>query len=214
MTIGQQALPLHPTMRDPRTGERLRAFYRTRRGQLVWPIMGAADDPPAIPPADPPPIPPVDTPKPAGDDEPLGEAGKKALAAERARATSAEKELARYRKAEQDKADAEKSELQKAVEARETAEKKAAEADLRALRLEVAQDKGLTATQAKRLVGSTREELETDADELLSAFPAPAKDADPKPRGPKPDPSQGPKGEPKVRPTSLGAAVKQALSKS
>lgn len=38
----------------------------------------------------------------------------------------------------------------------------------RALRAEIANAKGLTPTQAKRLVGETREELEADADELLA----------------------------------------------
>src|SRR5213075_3263225 len=35
-------LPLHPTLKDPRTGEPLRAFYRTKRGELVWPVMGGS----------------------------------------------------------------------------------------------------------------------------------------------------------------------------
>ena len=39
---------------------------------------------------------------------------------------------------------------------------------MRALRAEVSNAKGLTPTQAKRLVGATREELEADADELLA----------------------------------------------
>lgn len=39
------------------------------------------------------------------------------------------------------------------------------------LRAEVAAEKGLTAAQAKRLSGSSKEELEADADELLEAFP-------------------------------------------
>jgi hypothetical protein len=38
------------------------------------------------------------------------------------------------------------------------------------MRLEVAALKGLTPKQAQRLVGSTVEELEADADELLSSF--------------------------------------------
>lgn len=46
-----------------------------------------------------------------------------------------------------------------------------AAAEARALRAEVATAKGLTAAQAKRLAGSTREELEADADEILEAFP-------------------------------------------
>ena len=51
------------------------------------------------------------------------------------------------------------------------AEKRAAAAEERALRLEVAAAKGLTPSQAKRLVGSSREDLEADADEILEAFP-------------------------------------------
>jgi uncharacterized protein involved in type VI secretion and phage assembly len=47
-------------------------------------------------------------------------------------------------------------------------ERQARESESRALRAEVANAKGLTPNQAKRLVGSTREELEADADELLA----------------------------------------------
>ena len=50
------------------------------------------------------------------------------------------------------------------------AERRAEEAELRAMRMEVAADKGLSAKQAKRLQGATREELESDADELLADF--------------------------------------------
>ena len=46
-------------------------------------------------------------------------------------------------------------------------EKQAKASEDRALRAEIANAKGLTASQAKRLIGSTREELEADADELL-----------------------------------------------
>jgi hypothetical protein len=46
-------------------------------------------------------------------------------------------------------------------------ERQAQEAETRAMRAEVANAKGLTPNQAKRLVGATREELEADADELL-----------------------------------------------
>jgi hypothetical protein len=128
---------------------------------------------------------------PAGEvaDEPLGDAGKRALQAERKKASELEKELARYRKAEQEKADAEKSEIQKATEAREAAEKRAAASEQRLLRLEIAAEKGLTPAQAKRLNGATREELEADADEILVDFPAAAKVGTPRP-----DPSQGARG--------------------
>lgn len=63
-----------------------------------------------------------------------------------------------------------KTELQKASDRATTSEAKTTEAELRALRLEVAMDKGLTAVQAKRLVGKTKEELEADADELIASF--------------------------------------------
>lgn len=66
--------------------------------------------------------------------------------------------------------EASKSELQKAADKAAEAEKRAAEAEQRALRMEIAHAKGLTPAQAKRLVGSTKEELETDADELLETF--------------------------------------------
>jgi hypothetical protein len=69
-----------------------------------------------------------------------------------------------------------KSDDQKLLERVEAAERKAAEADDRvgkaeanALRLSVAGDKKLPPSLAKRLSGSTREELEADADELLES---------------------------------------------
>ena len=46
-------------------------------------------------------------------------------------------------------------------------ERQAKESETRAMRAEVANAKGLTPGQARRLVGATREELEADADELL-----------------------------------------------
>lgn len=66
--------------------------------------------------------------------------------------------------------DADKSESEKAAAKVADAEKRAQEAELKALRLEVAATKGLTPAQAKRLVGTTQEELEADADELLETF--------------------------------------------
>jgi hypothetical protein len=47
-------------------------------------------------------------------------------------------------------------------------ERQAKDSESRALRAEIANAKGLTPNQAKRLVGETREELEADADELLA----------------------------------------------
>jgi hypothetical protein len=74
--------------------------------------------------------------------------------------------------------DAQKSAEERATEALTNAEKRAQEAESRALRLEVASEKGLTAAQAKRLVGGTREELEADADDLLENFKPPSGDTE------------------------------------
>lgn len=58
-----------------------------------------------------------------------------------------------------------------------------------ALIASVALDKGLPAILARRLQGDSREDLETDADELLSQFQASQPSGGP--RAPRPDPSQG-----------------------
>lgn len=64
-----------------------------------------------------------------------------------------------------------RSDLEKLTARVEQAEREKAESTARALRLEVAFEKGLTPAQAKRLVGGSREELEVDADEILRDFP-------------------------------------------
>lgn len=69
--------------------------------------------------------------------------------------------------------DANKSEAQKLEERATLAEQQAAAGTREASRLRVALKKGLTETQAKRLVGDTEEELEADADELLASFITP-----------------------------------------
>lgn len=62
------------------------------------------------------------------------------------------------------------SEVEKLTAKAAEFERKAQEAERRALVAEVAHEKGLTAAQAKRLVGSSLEELQADADELLESF--------------------------------------------
>lgn len=62
--------------------------------------------------------------------------------------------------------------LQQATERAETAERLAADSAGRVFRFEIAVEKGLTAGLARRLVGSTREELEADADALLADLAA------------------------------------------
>lgn len=116
-----------------------------------------------------------DTPDPAKDD--LGDAGKRALDAERRRAREEKKradDLAARLKEFEDK---DKTESEKLTGRLTEAEQRAVRAEERAMRLEVAHAKGLTPGQAKRLVGTTVEELEADADEILAAF-APAKGDD------------------------------------
>lgn len=91
--------------------------------------------------------------------------------------------------------DATKSETDKATDRATEAEKRASSAELELARLNVALAKGLTPAQAKRLSGSTEEELTADADELLELF---KKDGD--------DDGQGPPRRPKEKLRS-GAAT-------
>lgn len=90
----------------------------------------------------------------------LGDGGKKALEAERKARRDAERKL-------------------------QTATERVAELEAAELRRDVAADRGLTAAQAARLRGTTREEMDADAEELLELL---------KPAGATPPPS--------IRPTS------------
>jgi len=111
--------------------------------------------------------PKADPPKNDPDDEPLGESGKRALERERAARKEAEakvKELEPLAAKAKELEDANKSDIDKANEKVAVAEKRAQDAELNAWRLEVATEKGLNASQAKRLVGTTKDELLADAD--------------------------------------------------
>lgn len=127
--------------------------------------------------------------KPNASTDDLGDKGKKALDEERKARRDAEKQakdLADRLKAIEDK---DKSEVERLTEQVTTLTKERDSAVHRADRLEVAVVKSLDedrakriTSAAKRLTGSTREELEADADEFLTAFAVP--DADPKPAPP------------------------------
>lgn len=113
-----------------------------------------------------------------GDDSAL----KRALRSER----KARREAERRAKANADKAskfdeleDEQRSDVEKLERKLADAERRSDEAEGKLLRLEVAVEKGLTPRQAKRLSGTTRDELEEDADELLEDFGG---------KGEKPDP--------------------------
>ena len=67
-------------------------------------------------------------------------------------------------------ADTSKTEVQKLTEKVASFEAKQAEAELRALRAEVASDLKLPKALAARLVGATKEELEADGAELLKVI--------------------------------------------
>lgn len=102
--------------------------------------------------------------------------------------------------------EAKKTNEQKLEDRATAAEKVAAEKSLEADRAIVALDKGLTASQAKRLVGSTRDELAADADELLA-------DLGSKTSGSvRADHSQGPKGN--DAPTDPAAQFALALNQA
>ncbi len=113
----------------------------------------------------------------------------------RERAKFSDYEAVAAKAAEFDKAqEASKTEVQKAADRAEKAEQELATVRSEADRNAVALAKGLTPTQAKRLVGSTREELEVDADELLKDLKA---DASNPPRAPHQKTSQSdPKDDP------------------
>lgn len=110
-----------------------------------------------------------------GDDSAsLGEGGQKALAAERKARSAAEKTATAAQKKADDLAkrlqafeDRDKTEAQRLAERAQTAESEATKAQARLLRYEVADAKKLPAKWASRLQGSTKEELEADADTLL-----------------------------------------------
>jgi hypothetical protein len=136
---------------------------------------------PAQPPADPGQQPPKPDEKPDGD-KTFTQADVDRLIADRLkRAKPADYDELRRKAGEFDKlAEANQSDVEKLTARAEKAEREHAETVARALRLEVAFDKGLTPAQAKRLVGSSREELEADADEILRDFPALKPDGRPK----------------------------------
>lgn len=138
------------------------------------------------------------------DDE-LRAAGRKALEAERAANKASKKQIADLQAKLKEYEDRDKSDAEKTAERLAQLEKDTAASRSRADRLEVALDKGLPKTLADRLRGSTREELEADADELLKLVNAQ------KPKTPKPDPSQG-HGGGDTKPTSLEEAIASAYS--
>jgi predicted RNase H-like HicB family nuclease len=77
--------------------------------------------------------------------------------------------------------ESQKTEQQKLADRAAQAERRAAEAELKVLRAEVASAKGIPTPLAQRLQGSTREELEADAEELLKTILPAQQQGKPKP---------------------------------
>jgi hypothetical protein len=155
---------------------------------------------PATPPAGDPPTPPAEGTPPADPATDANPALKKALDEERAARKDMEKQLKALEplktlaaslgvKPDQGKTDVE------TLTAQVTAmQQQMRESELRAMRLEVAAEKGLTPAQAARLAGDSREALAKDADDLKALFPGTAAGANGQPGTPAPDPSQGARG--------------------
>jgi len=109
--------------------------------------------------------------------------------------------------------DKDKSEAQKLQERAEAAEQKLAAAERNAMVASVALKKGLTEAQAKRLIGTTVEELEADADELLATF-TPEPGQEPVPGRPRERlrPGAAPSAEPEeTDPAKLAAMVPRRI---
>lgn len=146
------------------------------------------------------------------EDEKLGEGGLKALQAEREARSQAEKQIADLNARIKEFEDAQKTDEEKQSEAElerqkqfeETAAAKA-KAEAQLLRYEVAASKGIDLKFVNRINGSTKEELEADADAFLELL------GNASPSSPKPDPSAG-RGAEQVKPSTLQDAIGQHYS--
>lgn len=98
--------------------------------------------------------------------------------------TALEAQLAALQAQIKEREDAGKSELVKLTERLSTLESDLTKERLQNLRMQVATEKGIPTTLVGRLQGSTREELEADADQLAAYIkPAPGPGAQPPPKG-------------------------------
>ena len=106
----------------------------------------------------------ADTAKETPDGD-LGDSGKQAIVAEREARKAAERQLREVQKSLKEYEDRDKTELQRALERADAAEKQATEAKFTALRTKVAASKGVPASS---LTGATEDELTASADELIA----------------------------------------------
>ncbi|MHC6592419.1 hypothetical protein [Arthrobacter sp. C152] len=134
---------------------------------------GAGDPAGSAPPA----APPAGDPAGGGADQFQSEGGPRALQAERDARKAADKRAADFEARVKELEDATKSTDEKERERVANLEKsdrekdvQIAERDAKLLRYEIAAAKGLDLKAALRLQGSTREEIEADADEFAKSF--------------------------------------------
>jgi hypothetical protein len=82
----------------------------------------------------------------------------------------ANKEAEQFRLKLKEFEDRDKTESEKLADTNRSLEERARKAEIDLCRYRVAMRKGLTETQARRLVGESEEDFESDADELVAAF--------------------------------------------
>lgn len=120
------------------------------------------------------------------DDEELGTGGTKALAAERARANAAEKELKKLKDAETERQRNEMSEVDRLKQDNTGKDEKLTSLEKENMKLRIGLELKMDPSLVKRLQGDTEDEIRADAEELVKLAP-PANG----PKIPKADPSQG-----------------------
>lgn len=223
--MSDTTLPFHPLTGLPAAGWR-----KARRGEVgdqpFWPIRGGAeDDAPDAPEADDGAEDTDDKSDGADKDKPDSKAKPEPFDPERHAAALRKKNAENVSLKRQlqelkplaDKAkeleDANKSETEKLTERLTAAEKEAGSSKSELLRLRVAMTKGLTLKQAGRLRGTTEEELEEDADELLEEIGAVKKEDTPRLKGKPKEQLRGggdPDEEPEeTDPRKLAAAIRR-----
>jgi hypothetical protein len=119
--------------------------------------------------------------------KPLGPNGEKALAEERAQRKAAEKQATEFKKRLDALEQANLTEVEKAQRAAQDAQTQLAELTRQNLRNKVALEKGVPADLVDFLTGDSEDEITAKADLLLKRIGAPT--------NPKPDLSQGARGE-------------------
>lgn len=135
------------------------------------------------------PVPVTPAEQPQGDPapKPLGPNGEKALAEERAQRKAAEKQATEFKKRLDALEQANLTEVEKAQRTAQDAQTQLAELTRQNLRNKVALEKGVPADLVDFLTGDNEEEITAKADLLLKRIGAPT--------NPKPDLSQGARGE-------------------